>query len=177
MQGYYSNPTGLSIKEVSSLVGISASTLRNIEAFFGVPVERNRAGQRTYTENNLNFFKQVKKYTSEGLQYAEIKPLLTIAVEGCSNATSFEVISDPIQKHEQDFNIIIKPFENRITELKTYNLELLEENKLLNRDNATLIERVKNKDDIISFQDNSIKEYKERLAKLENKQWWRFWKN
>jgi DNA-binding transcriptional MerR regulator len=170
MQTGYSNATAYSIKEVSSLIGLSPTTLRNIEAFFSIAIERNTAGQRLYTENIVNIFKKIKKYTTEGLQYADIKPLINIEVEGYSNTTPYqEIITDDSSQEARKFDLVVKPYTDRITLLETKTEKLTERNLTLERDNATLTERVNNKEDII----NALSE---RLQKYEARKWWQVWK-
>jgi DNA-binding transcriptional MerR regulator len=175
IQDVYGSSTELSIKTVSTLTGISQTTLRSWETHFNIPVGRNTAGQRIYSENTINIFKQIKKLSKEGLHLEEIKPLLNMDLQTYGRPTEdrpkIEIIQDTPEE-KKNYELILKPYTDRIKQLEVI------ENKYISmvQETATLTERVKNKDDIISFKDNQINELKERLIKLENRKFWQFWK-
>lgn len=186
MQGCYSNPTGVSIKELASLIGSSQTTLRNWESIYNIPVERNNAGQRIYSENIIKVFKLVKKYISEGLPQGDIKNLLAIDMKTCSSsAPEVEIIQDE-DNNEANFSLIVRPYESQIKEYKEELKSLNERYVSVIAENATLTERVKSKDDIIELLQQQKKELdkdKETLnlalksfEEVKNaKKWWKFW--
>jgi len=150
-------PSKISIKELSALIRISTTTLRNWEEFFSIPVNRNGLGYREYTENTIRIFRKINSLVKEGLQLKEVKALLTDDFESFKTLhPKTEIIQSAPEEKQNDFELIIKPYENRITELKTLNSELMEENKFLNRENATFAERINNLE-----------------ARL-NRKWWQF---
>ena len=193
-----------SIKEASGLTGIAQTTLREWEAFFQLPVRRNYFGHRKYTEESLNIFREIKKYKLEGLRLEEIKPLININSKSYESSTQeieiIESMPEQTSINEQNYNLLIKPYENRISELKTLNIELMSrvdniylENRELVRNNATLTERVTSRDEIIRLKDSQlinkdnqlqdkdsiISEYMLRLQELESRlsrKWWKIWK-
>lgn len=172
----------LSVKDVSELIGVSTQTLRNWEAFFTIPIERNEHGQRQYTENTLKLFKEINRYAKRGLKLQAIKPLLDMRFEPSSGCQGqIEIIADNNSFFESNH---LKPFLKQITEFKEEVRELRQENKEINKLNAKLEERINNKDEIICFKDSIIndknsqlEDYKARLQELEsklNRKWWNF---
>ena len=189
MQVINGSTTEYTTKELSLLSGIPQTTLREWERFFSIPVNRNDLGQRKYTENMLNLFREIKKYKTEGLRLEEIKPLLNMNTQG--NGSYTEVIRDShdMPEQEQNYSLIVKPYTDRITLLEKAQNSLAERNLILERDNATLTERVSGinkesekiyalKDSIITDKETSINELKARLQEAEtrlNRKWWKVW--
>lgn len=164
MQVPFNSPAILTIKEVSILLSISQSTLRNWEVVYSLPVERNKSGQRQYTTNIVSCLKIIKNSSTKGLQQHDIKNQVQQELQGYNTAApSIEILQENEQNTEHKFNLIIKPYELKITKLE-------DENKELIRENATLAERVKGKEEIIQFQHSKIAEIEAKL----NKKWYDF---
>jgi len=162
-----------SIKEVARLIGCTVTTLRNWEEYFSIPIKRNHLLQREYTDNIVTLFKEIYKHQKRGLKVKEIKPLLNIEfyVENTPQS-KIEIMQDKPEEKQQNFELIIKPYKNQIENLERDKSQLLEENKKLLIETATLKERCQHKDE-------TINEYKERLKEIEtklNNRWWQFWK-
>ncbi len=199
----------ININQLSEVLGVSTSTLRNWERSLGLTVDRTSKGNRCYSEETVKIFQEIKKLLVTGKTLDEIKSIIestsTSFNTGYNNQPDIEIIQENKSDDVKNFDIIIRPFENRISELKSLNDNLLGENKHLIAENATLAERVKNKDEIIQFlqqqkdeiQENlksaldrsnekqnveqtkaleeQNKELKAKLEELENKKWWKFW--
>jgi DNA-binding transcriptional MerR regulator len=186
----------ITITELSEVLNLSQEVLRKYEKFFSITVGRNEKGNRIYSESNVKIFQEVKKLTEQGRTLKEIKLLLnldnTTYSNSYNNSPKVEVVQEEPEK--QNYELLLKPYTERIAEFKKLTNELIEENKLLIKDNATLSERVKNKDDIITFKDNlinSLEEDKRNFIETLNKQTqqiqalitvpvkkakWQFWK-
>ena len=183
-----------SINEVSAMLAVSTCTLKHWESITGLIIHRNSKNARRYTQENINQLKEIKDLMVNGKSLNEIKDLLNEVVSTDNHQQpKIEIIQEEKEDTNHNFEIFLRPLENRINELKGLNNELLyrnenlnQENKELIRDNATLTERVKNKDDIISFKDSmlndkdlQIEELSIQKAEIEvklNKPWWQFWK-
>ncbi len=50
-----------SIKEVSDIVGLSQSAIRNHELNFKLRIGRNRRGDRSFTKNNIAEYQKIKE--------------------------------------------------------------------------------------------------------------------
>lgn len=160
---------GLSIYDVSGLISVSVTTLKSWEAFFNIDIERNAKNARRYTQDNINIFRIIKSLSSKGLSLNEIKPMLLQQSDGKSyHQPKVEVIQDEPQEN-QNYDLILKPFINQITEYKTELNDLRENYSNVIQESATLKERVKNKDEIITF-------LQERLNRLESKKWYQVWR-
>ena len=163
----YGSTTEYTIKEAAIFTGIPQTTLRDWERLFSIPIERNEFKQRKYTEKTLNIFKEIKKNKAKGLRIEDIKPFIGEDSQGHGSATkNFEIITEPFSEKEQNlnnYNLIIKPYENKIDGLN-------EEIKILIAEKATLAERVQGKDEIISF----LQQQKQQLEARLSRKWWHF---
>jgi DNA-binding transcriptional MerR regulator len=168
MQTCYNNTAEYGIKELSALMSTPQTTLRDWEKLFSIPVKRNDFGQRIYTENILTVFKEIKKYKAKGLGQEDIKNKIELELKSCGNtAERIEVLTDSVPEQELNYNLMIKPYTERITTLETKTNKLTERTIVLERDNATLTERLKNKDEIIFMLQQQKQEAESRL----NKSW------
>lgn len=162
----------MNINELAESLQVSTSVLRKWEGFFSIKVERNEKGNRKYTNFTIQIFQNIKNLVTQGKKLNEIKQLLFMDNASCTNAynqaSKIELIQDEPQENK-NFDLVIKPFTERITTLEKLNVSLMDENKQLIRENATFEERVKNKDEIITF-------LQERLNRLESKKWYQVWK-
>ncbi|WAP53593.1 MerR family transcriptional regulator [Streptomyces sp. S465] len=89
----------LSIGEVSALTGLTAPTLRfyEQEGLLAVPVRRNAAGRRVFTEEEVNWLKVCTKLRSSGMPLPEIRRYAQLVLEGPGNeAERFEIL----RRHE-----------------------------------------------------------------------------
>ena len=183
----------ITITELSDLLDLSQEVLRKYEKVFSITVGRNEKGNRIYNENNVKIFQEIKHLAEQGRTLKEIKLLLNMDNTTYSNPYNQNPKVEVIQEEdhqEQNYSLLIKPYIERITKLENLNTQLMEETKLLIKDNATLTERVKNKDDIVALKDsiindkdsllinkdNQIMELRDKLNKLENRRWWHVWK-
>lgn len=169
---------GLLIKEASSVIGLSASALRNIEAFFNIPVARSVAGQRVYSQKLIVLFKKIKAQTSKGLQYADIKKQMELDGVDIKDFTSSynrkSVIVDDFRSEEaKKFDLVIKPYSDRINALENSNNALTNRIIELERDNASLAERDKLHDVLIGSKDEVIASLNARID--DKKRWWKIW--
>lgn len=173
MQESILNTKSFSIKEVSSIIGISTQTLRNWEVFFNLEIERNEFGQRIYTENSLAILKKINHHAQRGLKLKAIKELINGYFNPQSN---IEVITEK-EENTQNFELaIINKYETRIQELnnKINNLQAG-----LNREIGQLQGELKKYDEIVILKDQVITDLKDRLTTLEQtkaRKWWQIWK-
>jgi len=175
-------PSKYSVKEISALIGISTTTLRNWEEFFSVPVNRNGLGYREYTENSIKIFKKINSWVKEGLQLKEIKPLLNDELEAMATLNpKIQIIQSEPEEKQKDFELILKPYQERIKKLEEKEEKFFKESLVLIKENATLTERLKGKDELFSLQkkdwENKIQELQQQKQELEarlNRKWWQF---
>ena len=110
-----SNQEGININELSELISISPTTLRNWENYFSITVERTSRGFRRYDENVINIFKNIQNLIEEGNTLQDAKILL--------GQLSFVEEKEPeISTDFQNFNSMLKPFVSEINR-KTKELE------------------------------------------------------
>lgn len=161
----------VSIYELSSLIGVGVTTLKTWEGYFNIYVERDHRKARRYNSETIKQFNRIKELSSSGRQLNEIKTQLQKESDGVDDIPKIEIINEKISDQEQNFNLVLKPYESRINELKTLNNDLLKENKELFAEVARLSERVQNKEAII----NLLYQQKTELDQRLNKKWWKFW--
>lgn len=169
---------GYSIKDASALVGLSASSLRNLESYFHIIIERNPSGQRMYSNDAVNLFKKIKMLTNKGLQYAEIKNQLASDIEAyCRSISSrVEIVDDYRSPEAKNFDLVIKPYSDRINALEKSSIALTNRIIELERSNASLEERDKLHDVVVSSKEEVIASLKAQLEELSNKKrWWKIW--
>ena len=184
MQNMKYRPTTVSINETALLLAVSQSTLRNWELIYCLPIERNHAGQRIYNDNAISLLRIIKAGTTKGLQQHDIKEQIQQELQSYKEPIPIEVIGDTMPEQEQNYNLVIKPYENRITTLEMTTSALTVENKELNRtlgryegELSKYNEIITLKDSIINDKDISINELKVRLQEAENKmnkRWYNF---
>lgn len=64
------------VQEAVRLIGVESHVLRYWEEELGVVVERTRQGYRIYSEENIQFFRQVKELKAQGIGLKAIRLLL-----------------------------------------------------------------------------------------------------
>ena len=140
---------GRTIKEVSKALNIGMTTLKSWESFFSLPVSRNEKNHRLYSDIIIKKFELIKKLSSDGLSLKEIKNQLE---QSSDDRQTIEIINDTFDgRQEQNYNLIVKPYESKINYFKNLSDKVISENKELIRENATFKERLKNKEEIINF--------------------------
>lgn len=79
--------TALTIGEVSTLTGLSTHTLRfyEQEGLFVEPVERNAAGRRVFTEQEVAWLQVCTKLRSSGMSLPDIRRYAELVREGAGN--------------------------------------------------------------------------------------------
>jgi DNA-binding transcriptional MerR regulator len=169
MKNTVGRPESISIYKLSELIEVGVTTLKTWESFFEIPLSRNESNARRYTQDNINTFQKIKKLSSDGISLKEVKSLLEQLPD---DRPVIEILSNKEPELETtNFDLIIKPYSNRIIELEVQAKEVLQENKDLIRENATFAERIKSKEEIIDFQHAQIIKLEEKLSK----KWWKFW--
>lgn len=171
----YNNQDSLTINEVSSLLDVSTSTLRNWERILSIPVARNAKGNRIYNKDIIDIFFEVKKLLVTGKTLEDTKMLMGQASTSCNssynNQPKVEVIQED-NKEEDNLNLaLISRYESKMS-------LLTEKNEVLNRRLGQLEGEISKyneimalKDSIIIDKDNLIAELRGRL----NKPWWAIW--
>lgn len=66
----------MKISELSKLIKVPSSTIRDWERYLGLKVPRDQQGYREYSPEWVEYFKQVKTLQEKGLTYEEIKQQL-----------------------------------------------------------------------------------------------------
>lgn len=87
--------TTLSIGQVSDLTGLSAHTLRfyEQEGLFVEPVQRNAAGRRVFTEQEVSWLRVCAKLRSSGMSLPDIRRYAELVREGPgTEAERFEIL-------------------------------------------------------------------------------------
>lgn len=87
--------TALTIGEVSARTGLSTHTLRfyEQEGLFVEPVQRNAAGRRVFTEQEVGWLKVCAKLRSSGMSLPDIRRYAELVREGAGNeAERFEIL-------------------------------------------------------------------------------------
>ncbi len=87
--------TALTIGEVSAQTGLSTHTLRfyEQEGLFVGPVQRNAAGRRVFTEQEVSWLKVCMKLRSSGMSLPDIRRYAELVREGPGNeAERFEIL-------------------------------------------------------------------------------------
>ena len=110
-----SNQEGISINELSELINISPTTLRNWENYFSIPVKRTSRGSRRYDEDVINIFKNIQNLITEGNTLQNVKALL-------GQLSLVEEKEPEIFANFQNFNSMLKPFVSEINR-KTKEIE------------------------------------------------------
>jgi DNA-binding transcriptional MerR regulator len=74
----------LRVAQVSELTGLSGYTLRfyEKEGLFGVPVDRDAAGHRVYTEQQVDWLRVCAKLRSSGMSLPDIRRYAELFAEG-----------------------------------------------------------------------------------------------
>jgi len=67
----------MQISELSKLIKVPASTIRDWEKYLELDIPRDQNGDRYYSPEWVEYFKQVKVLNEQGKSYDEIKDLLT----------------------------------------------------------------------------------------------------
>lgn len=87
--------TALTIGEVSARTGLSTHTLRfyEQEGLFVEPVQRNAAGRRMFTEQEVGWLKVCTKLRSSGMSLPDIRRYAELVWEGAGNeAERYEIL-------------------------------------------------------------------------------------
>lgn len=87
--------TALTIGEVSARTGLSTHTLRfyEQEGLFVEPVQRNAAGRRMFTEQEVGWLKVCTKLRSSGMSLPDIRRYAELVREGAGNeAERYEIL-------------------------------------------------------------------------------------
>lgn len=87
--------TALTIGEVSARTGLSTHTLRfyEQEGLFVEPVQRNAAGRRMFTEQEVGWLKVCTKLRSSGMSLPDIRRYAELVGEGAGNeAERYEIL-------------------------------------------------------------------------------------
>lgn len=94
------------INEVSKLTGISAYTLRYYEKE-GIlpPIERNEAGRRIYTEENLKWIELVTCFKKTKMPVSNIKEIVRLSIIG---ETTIEDRKKILLNHKKDMQEQLK---------------------------------------------------------------------
>lgn len=168
MQEVYGSTTEYSIKELSALIEVPQTTIRDWEKSFSIPVRRNDLMQRSYSENIVRVFKVIKKLKAKGLRQDEIKSRISIDLQTCDKPTAtVEIVDEIFNQNEFNISTILKPYTDRITTLElTINNQQNRIEDFISI-NSMLSERVKNKDEIIEI----LIEQKTQLEKQLNRSW------
>ncbi|WP_216893266.1 MerR family transcriptional regulator [Nocardia alni] len=88
--------TLFSIGEVSALTGLSTHTLRfyEQEGLFATPVQRNSAGRRVFTEQDVGWLRVCAKLRSSGMPLPDIRRYAQLVALGAgTEAERFEILS------------------------------------------------------------------------------------
>ena len=65
-----------SVSEAVRLIGVESHVLRYWEEELNIPIQRTSLGHRTYSEKNIETFRQVKDWKQKGIQLKAIRLLL-----------------------------------------------------------------------------------------------------
>jgi len=161
-----------STSSLAKLINCSTQTILNWADYYVIPIERDKNNKRIFTEEIVRIYKKIDAYLKSGLKQEEVKERIHEDFEDkIYSQPRVEIIQEPDQQQE-NFNLMLKPLNDRVIKLELLNTDLMQENKELIRDNATLTERVRNKDDIITMLNQQKIELETRL----NKPWWYIWR-
>ena len=185
---------GININELSSVLDLSTNTIRQWESFYRISTPRNSRGNRHYPDDIINLFKKIKCLVESTKSREEIKALLLlenssymeVEVSSMNNQSKIEIFETKYEdKESQNYNLVVKPFTDRITTLEMATNALTVENKELNRtlgryegELSKYNEIITLKDSIITDKETSINELKAKLQEAENKinlKWYKFW--
>jgi len=131
-----------SIAEVSERLNLSYRTLHYYEQFFGIPVKRDDAGNRKYTEENIAVFELIidlkqKEMSLRGikkmLQERNILPKTNPDVPVVVNEKTIELKEYIISEMKMMFLEVLDETNARIDKLIIENEELREELRKLSR--------------------------------------------
>lgn len=75
------------ISEVSKLVGVEPHVLRYWEEELGLNIRRNSQGKRCYTREDVERFREAKRWKDKGMQLKAVKEILEDGMEGCGQET------------------------------------------------------------------------------------------
>jgi|SRR3989339_197983 len=203
-----SNLDQVTINELSAMLKLSPHTLRMWERKLSIKTPRNDKGNRYYDSKAVELFKKIHSLLRYKLTLKEVENELKqeILSSNGENITYSKKEEYPkvevIQNYKNDFDetnrieLFLKPYSERINQLESVNNKLIEENKILIAEKATLLERCSNmennsstlvlaKEEIITSINSNNKEFElkisdlnEKLKFLEenlNKKWWKFW--
>jgi DNA-binding transcriptional MerR regulator len=163
----------MKLKELCRVLNLHENTIRYYLKELDITVKRDSNNNRIFDTELVEILKKAKFYIHNEGTVSKAKILLAEEIGGYNGATinepRIEIIQEP--EPQENFDLILKPLNDRVIKLESMNSDLLQENKELIRDNATLSERVKGKEEIINFQYYRITELEARL----NKKWWKIW--
>lgn len=183
----------MTINQLSEFIGFNPSKIRYYESELSIPIERDTRGRRKYTENTIKIFLKIKSLIKSGKKLEELKPLIKQEISSFTLSASssskqekipeIEIIQETNNEHfntaKEGFILATKPFEIQIKQQQ----ERIE--RLLDRIETLQDEKVKLKEELIikhaevinknKLQEIQLNEYKDKLEKLRNKKWWRFW--
>jgi len=157
-----------SINDVAKLIEVGVTTIKSWDTFFELPIKRNEKNARRFNQEMINILKDIKLLSSAGMPLNEIKSRLN---KQSDPDKTVEIIEDDKPNEEKSFDLIVRPFTKQLNEL-TKKVDILQSDKEnLISQVATLSERVKGKDQIISMLNQQLEESKNN--KMEQKTWWR----
>ncbi|MBU3173399.1 helix-turn-helix domain-containing protein [Clostridium estertheticum] len=132
------------IGQVYELTGIEISQLRYIEKMVGLQIKRNVAGERIYTQANLETFKFISELKDKGLNYKAIKNVLE---------HKGEILSDDEKKKATESLIIPDAKLQKFMEMIKTTID-----KSIDAKVSLKIESIVNSVDILVKQNQSLKE-------------------
>ncbi|MDH6363049.1 DNA-binding transcriptional MerR regulator [Enterococcus sp. PF1-24] len=103
------------ISEVAELFDISAYTIRYYEKEGLLPfVTRNKAGNREFTDSDINIFKTICCLKDTGMQIKEIRTYINLVMEGSKTVTERKAL---LLTHRQAVVSQIKSLEDNLTQI------------------------------------------------------------
>ena len=158
-----------STSSLAKLINCSTQTILNWADYYAIPIERDKNNKRIFTEEIVRIYKKIDAYLKSGLKSEEVKERINDDLEGkFYSQPRIEIIQEQPEQ-QQNFNLVIKPYTDRITVLEMTTNTLTEKVIELERNNATLTERVSNKDDIITILNQQKEELSRQKADIEAK--------
>ncbi|MCM1267751.1 MAG: helix-turn-helix domain-containing protein [Bacteroidales bacterium] len=107
------------ISEASKLVQVEPHVLRYWEDELALPIERNEMGHRSYTQGDIERFRQIKHLKEQGLQLKAIRMVL----HGDAEQDITEKVEDMVMKKAKKYMVTMSKGKETVLELPQEELQ------------------------------------------------------